>query len=262
MGNIENDFKGIYNSGKTVKETTFLLGIPEWKGYELKQKLKINTDRWQKVGMPPVFSKNIREVIFGTLLGDASLCLAGNCKYRKLQICHCPKQKDYLIWFCDKLKEIKISKITETRDKWGTLSIYTPPHPEFNSIYKICYPSGIKQITHEWLKELTPLSIAIWFMDDGGSQYFYKIATCSFSMKSCTMIKNHFKSKWGIETKISNNDYPRLSFDKNNTNKLKELIKPYIIPAMQYKLELKKKICKKKSKGRCRRHAIITRKNK
>jgi len=239
MQDIEHNFSILYCGGKTVKETSFQIGIPEWKGYELKRKLNLHVERWQRVGMSSTFSIRTKQILFGTLLGDASLCNAGNCKYKKLEINHSPKQIEYLEWLKNELSELKPSKISDTKDRWGTLGFYTPPHPQFDEIYKICYPNK-KQITKEWLAELSPLSIAVWFMDDGGSQDCCNIATCNFSLESCEMIKGFMAEKWDIKPIIRNTDYPRLSFNKTNSVKLKELIQDYIIPSMQYKLKFRK----------------------
>lgn len=176
-------FINAYLAGQTVKQASLTIGIPIWKGYELKKKYGLNTERWQKAGMPSIFSSRVREIIFGTLLGDGCLAIAGNCKYHKLSISHCPKQKTYLEWLRQELLELQPSEIAPNSDRWGTLRLYTPPHPELSKIHSKCYPNNKKRITSDWLSELSPVSLAVWYMDDGGTQtgmYGCRIATCSF----------------------------------------------------------------------------------
>jgi len=50
------------------------------------------------------------------------------------------------------------------------------------------------------------------------------------------IIRSYFLENYGIEIKIHGGKYPRLYFNKPNAKKLVEIIKPYIIPSMQYKL--------------------------
>lgn len=239
----EQKFVELYSSGKTVKEACDEIGIPTWKGYELKQKLGIHLDRWQRIGMPKFFAKKTEEIIFGTILGDGSLERPGKCKYRKLAIPHSPKQKEYLLWFQEKLNELH-SSINSSGDKWGTLKLQTPPHPRFDEMYEICYPGGKKRITQKWLDQLTPLSLAVWYMDDGGTQkgaYGCKIATCSFSDVGLDLLCDHLREKWDLRPKVrkleSDNNYPRLRFNSENANRLKDLIFKHVIPSMKYKFE-------------------------
>ena len=109
-------------------------------------------------------------------------------------------------------------------------------------------------MTREILDKLTVQGIAIWFMDDGS---FYKkdnedgtksicfdlrISTDSFSYEENQIICDFFREKYGI------NFYPYHKERKHNwiirankqaAIKFIDLIRPYIIPEMAYKIEYK-----------------------
>jgi hypothetical protein len=107
------------------------------------------------------------------------------------------------------------------------------------------------------LNRFTPLSIAVWFMDDGGiqdcgkkdkdglrKQVITRIYTCSFSIQECEIIVQWFKVVWGIETKLkvqrkkNGKEYPYIRINTTNTRKLIEIIKPYVIDSMKYKIDM------------------------
>lgn len=107
-----------------------------------------------------------------------------------------------------------------------------------------------KTVTFDWLKHLTPLSLAIWYMDDGyrhrGSMWF---CTDSFSYFEHKMFQNHFSSKWNLKTLIrvkraQQNCY-NLRIDVNSIDDFIGLIEPYIPKCMKYKLpsKLKPLVC-------------------
>lgn len=126
--------------------------------------------------------------------------------------------------------------------EYTTLTLRTTNHSYFTRLRKIFYPYGKKIIRRKLLNKLTPLGLATWFMDDGTTginnrnypQLF--ISTCSYPMVDNQIIRSYFLENYGIEIKIHGGKYPRLYFNKPNAKKLVEIIKPYIIPSMQYKL--------------------------
>ena len=95
------------------------------------------------------------------------------------------------------------------------------------------YYSGKKRIPDN-LSLLTPLAIAIWFMDDGTKQFSYKIATDSFEKVDIQRLQEFLKMEWNIETTIQwdNGLYIR----SKSKEEFKKLIEPYVIESMKYKL--------------------------
>ena len=102
------------------------------------------------------------------------------------------------------------------------------------------YPLGKKQVTKEILNQLEPLGLAVWIMDDGTYDYNgnrINIATEHLSYEEHLLIKEWFENKFNISSKIykhKNQFY--ISFGVKETKKLIEIIKPFVIPSMRYKI--------------------------
>jgi hypothetical protein len=91
---------------------------------------------------------------------------------------------------------------------------------------------------------ITPIGLAIWIMDDG-----YKnnkgivLCTDSFTLSEVNLLIEVLKFKFGLNVRIYNRrqkDKPlrwRISINDPD-NKLKELVFPYFVPSMLYKLGL------------------------
>ena len=50
----------------------------------------------------------------------------------------------------------------------GAVFYDLPPLPELAELRHAVYVGGKKVLSHDYLKALTPLALAIWYMDDGG----------------------------------------------------------------------------------------------
>lgn len=237
-----SEFKKLYLLGLPVQKIAKILGISQWYGFELKRTLNLKLERWQKINLPEKFSNKTIQILYGTLLGDGSLYKRSSNGHVVFSLSHSPKQESYLQHKRELLQELKPYPIADSGDKWGTLQMRVVPHPEFDKIYKVFYPNGKKIVSREILNKLSPLSIAIWFMDDGNissDKSSFSIATCSFSLEEHKLIKDYFKNKWGIDCVVKIYKYPRLYIYGQSALKFKKLIKKHVIPSMQYKLELK-----------------------
>jgi hypothetical protein len=107
----------------------------------------------------------MRNVIFGTLLGDGSLC-KDRTTYA-LNMTHGEAQLNYLKW---KMKLIgSNSKINPRISGYGS-KIYSSSYYNSSLIKEvagICLKNGKRTISDRWLNELDELSLAIWYQDDG-----------------------------------------------------------------------------------------------
>ena len=234
-------FKNLYLSGKTVEEIKILMNLTHHYGYLLKRLLGLDMERWQRIGMPEKFSEKTESLIYGTVMGDASVYRHGRYKYNIFSVSHSPKQLAYIEHKRNLLLELKPCPIKPCNDKWNTHRFYIPPHPQFDKIHSDFYSSGVKEINKKVLNKLTPEAIAWWFMDDGGIQSHhcgFNIATCCFNLDSIKNIQEYFKETYNIEMILYNSDYNRLSISGQSALKFKQLIESYIIPSMLYKINL------------------------
>jgi len=125
------------------------------------------------------------------------------------------------------------------------------PLVELAALRQAVYIGGKKVFNEEYLKALTPLSVAIWYMDDGtfslrakGLQERTRDGSgrseiCVQAMEPGTRrrVADHLRDTWGIEPKlIDRAGKAVLVFAKDETTKLHALVAPYVQPSMQYKL--------------------------
>lgn len=106
------------------------------------------------------------QVVLGSLLGDGAI--SPNARERKgvrFRLGHGAKQVDYLNWKTSLLGNI--AHTPYTNDKGAHFVDFTPL-PELDELRQAVYfGDGKKHLSWEYLKALTPLALAVWYMDDG-----------------------------------------------------------------------------------------------
>lgn len=185
-----------------------------------------------------------KSVLIGSALGDGNLELNWSKTNYRLRIGGSEKQKDYILWKYNILKDIVL---TEPRYSLSTKSFHfsTISHPEITELGKIFYKSRKKVLPNkisELIKNTT--AIAVWFMDDGnaikrdGKTYGYHFNTQSFSKKENAILAKTLQNIYGIESILENNhgNYRIRIMRKHSREKLKQMIGNIIIDSMQYKI--------------------------
>lgn len=191
-------------------------------------------------------TKRQREVVLGTILGDAYLQPTGKYNAR-LRLEHLVKRKEYIIWKYQILKNYMQSEpklIKRYNPVWKkTYSYYrcqTYSSPEFGKYRKLFYQDSKKIIPESIASILkSALSLAVWYMDDG---YYYARDRVAQLYLSNTSLENMQKllecldENFGLSPRcITKKKLPVIYFDSSNVEKLTKLVKPYIIPSMSYK---------------------------
>ena len=110
------------------------------------------------------------EILIGCLLGDAYLTKLG-----KIQIEQSDKQREYLYWKHSELASISYSQIKEVtrfekRDDRVTKSFRFWTRQYFREWREKFYQKDRKIFPKELAKWITPLAVAVWYMDDGSYQ--------------------------------------------------------------------------------------------
>src|SRR6266852_5766400 len=106
------------------------------------------------------------QVILGSLMGDGALSpnLRGRSGTR-FRMGHGAEQAAYLDWKMSLLENISH---TRTSNAKGAVFADFTPLPELGELREIVYfGDGKKHLTWDYLKSLTPLALAVWYMDDG-----------------------------------------------------------------------------------------------
>lgn len=189
---------------------------------------------------------DLKQLIIGSLLGDGSFeKIENDYGNTSLSIAHCTKQEEYIKFKFDLLQRYSlVNKIrgavqTDSRFKepeYHELRFKTRRNPIFTYIRKKCYIDGKKHISFDVIEDLDPLGLAIWYMDDGyvtnNSCIF---STCSFTEHEQELLAYFLLGRFGLHFTVGKNDNS-LYLKSADFPKFKELVSPYILECMKYKL--------------------------
>jgi len=235
---------------KTAYEIAEILQVSRYTvvRYLKKYQISINPKqrKYELLKEVPLTSEQ-KEMIIGTVLGDGCIAPHGrrNKSYRLL-IGHCEKQKELVLY----KKAILGNLVNNIRKQKTHNSImycfHTITHKEFKRIYDLFYVNGKKKITDELSLYLTPRSLAFWIMDDGSNNITkynvnLRLHTEGFTEEDNIKLQSILKTNFNLRSKVckfnrDNKEYCYLSFNKENTIKMSNLVEQYFTESMKYKL--------------------------
>ena len=217
-------------------------------GYIEANKLKIGDliiSKYDKTHIDNIISNGLNEdqlqIIYGSYLGDGNIGITKKNRYR-LRIIHGEKQKEYCQW---KAKMFGIKKMTYIeKNGYSQKPAYRFQTKIFDLRDNI--PKNTKTVPDWIIDKIDAKGIAIWFMDDGSTMkknnkrgyisIYCSIHSNNFNYETHKKFVKKFK-EYDIECKISKTKkYYYLRFNKENSSKLINLIKPYIHESMIYKI--------------------------
>ena len=177
-----------------------------------------------------------QQLILGCVLGDGYMRKKVNAH---LQITHSVKQKDYVDWKYRMLKNIIVSAPKTYSGNEGRIGyrFFTKSIPELTEIYQKFYQNKKKVVPD--VLHLTPLTLAVWYMDDGSKSY----RSCYFNSQMFDMIsqQNLLDSlkQLGINAALNKDKtYKRIRISTFSTPLLMNMIKPHMIKSMRYKIPI------------------------
>lgn len=186
------------------------------------------------------------EILTGTLLGDSSLQFYPNYRWRtpKFKCDHGDHQKEYAYLLYSKLQSLgssirKYSRLDKrTGKEYTSYCVTTSSNPYFFSMYNQLYVTGKKEICSDFLKNFTIKSLAYLYMDDGyADQKTAYICTDSFSENSKKILVKYIEDNFDLHFSIVNHGkFYRLRLSQYDFPRFKELVGPYIIESLKYKL--------------------------
>jgi recombination protein RecA len=190
------------------------------------------------------------QVLLGGLMGDGCLSPSVSGMSARFRMGHGAKQASYADWKASLFSNVNVSKTTNDK---GAVFYDVQPLPELVELREAVYIGGKKVLSWDYLKRLTPLSLAIWYQDDGsftlrskgvqertqGGSGRIEICVQAFERSSRQRLRDHLADTWGIETRLDERGSRRmayLTFSREGTDKFQELVAPYVHPSMEYKL--------------------------
>lgn len=208
----------------------------------------------------PPFTTEIKEIIFGGLLGDFNLQTFSKGKTWRLRILGSDKFLPYIKhldslfnpWVKTKLKillEKKHSVTNKTYKKCYFNTIVIPELKQFGEVfYELKFLESSKYPIHKkilpnksfLLEFLSPRALAYWYMDDGSFKNDRNAAvlcTDNFSKTEVELLCEVLFLKFQIKTSIhkDGNNY-RIYIPVSSFKTFKTIVAPYIIQEMLYKL--------------------------
>jgi uracil-DNA glycosylase len=183
-----------------------------------------------------------RDVVCGTVLGGGALPGASSC----LTFSHSERQAEYARFKGALLEELtvdvherRVAAVAGGAALYGVIHVRTRARRALGILREEFYRP--RKVVPEWLAgELNPRMVAFWFMDDGytrirrgGRRPGAEIATVSFSDADLQVLIRGL-ARLGLPAKAM---CGRLYFGVDATERLSELIAPYVPPVMRYKLD-------------------------
>nr|YP_009519333.1 hypothetical protein [Pseudocodium devriesii]AYC65375.1 hypothetical protein [Pseudocodium devriesii] len=155
-------------------------------------------------------STSCKAIILGSILGDGCLKFYKPYKNARFWIRHSIVQKQYWEWKISQLDEIRTQKserIQSPHDlsRKKKLFFQSAALEELTQIYKRTYKKNILQIKRTWLNHMTPLSLAIWWLDDGSIIKNGRngvLCTDAFTKKELKILKRYFIIVWNVDVRI------------------------------------------------------------
>jgi len=123
-----------------------------------------------------------------------------------------------------------------------SVTLQTRTYPFLNVLWNLFYCNGVNRAvlpSIEWLFfYINPISLAFLIMGDGAYSHGGLIlCTDNFTVKEVVLLISVLMYKYNLDCTLQYNDgKPRIYIKINSMAKLRELVEPYIIPSMMYKL--------------------------
>ena len=188
------------------------------------------------------------DVLLGGLLGDGSLSPTRSGHGARFRFGHGAKQVAYADWKASLFGNLSVSRST---NEAGAVFHDVQPLPELAELRSAVYIGGRKVLSYEYLKRLTPLSLAIWYQDDGafslrseglqertrGGSGRVEICVEALERSSRLRLRDHLADTWDLHAKlVERGGNTILHFPTAETAKLHALIAPFVHPSMEHKL--------------------------
>lgn len=164
-----------------------------------------------------------------------------------LSLCHGEKQLEYLKWKFHEFenfvttKEFKVN-LRSFHGNSPTYAFSTISHPFLKEAHDICYwAQGKKDISQKWMEQITPLLLAVWYMDDGSlNKRYHTIVLCtnSFSREGQLLAVDFLKQRFDIDAvlEMRRNQQTVIRINASQSRKFMDIVSPHVPDCMKYKL--------------------------
>jgi recombination protein RecA len=193
------------------------------------------------------------QIILGSLMGDGCLSapVRAEADSARFRMGHGEQQAEYLEWKVSLLGNVQ--HIRTINEKGAVFADFTPL-PELGELRRAIYlGDGRKHFSEEFLKALSPLALAVWYMDDGcftlrsqgrqertrGGSGRIEICVEAMSAGTRERLADYLRDTYALSIKLTQRGSRRiwvLQFSTASTAKFQEIVAPYVHESMAYKL--------------------------
>jgi len=191
-------------------------------------------------------------VVVGSLFGDASLLVSDKDRTPNFYENHAMKQIEYLKWKASMLgvpDRVKTRLMTQGYSKGKLVPYFQLRQKAFTDLERLFYRIGIdgrrkKIVTSESVELLvgSALALAVFYQDDGEYNVYSNQAmlhSSDFTLQENEAMAGRLEVLLGapVRIKLKRARYPRLSLSGRATDRFISIVKPFICPTMQYKID-------------------------
>lgn len=184
-------------------------------------------------------------ILDGLLLGDGHLERQKGALSARLKIEHAVGQAAYVAWKYSEWRDWVRTPPRERqrRNRLGSVStnvgFTTLSHPELEGFRQRYYLNGRKVVPGDL--HLTPLTLAVWFMDDGSRKSSQckglYLNTQSFTAIEVDLLRSVILRDVGVETRVrKQSDGVQIYVPSPSVAEFSAFIQDEMLPSMAYKL--------------------------
>lgn len=242
VSKIDNEkFEQLFYAGKNDREIAIELGMSQDGIYSHRMRYGYLRENYTE-SKPRCLTHIQKQLLLGTLMGDLSMSVCG--KHARGRCCHCVDQKEYCEYKANCLSSLGAKMVYSKRKSpdcrngkyYEEYHFSLPSNPELDKWYNAAYDKdGRRKIPFEFFEYFSPLSLACYFMDDGSkTKCGYMFSSVRYSKDDLMKFISFIKEKFGLEMTIQKNNI--LYIKANSRKKFEDLVSPYIVDSMKYKL--------------------------
>lgn len=196
-------------------------------------------------------NKKLEGFFAGCILGDGSISKRQGRVTPYYRESHSLEQLPYLEWKRSFVEEVVTCKTYEIFDKKLGKNFYmfeSRASKNLESIYQLS-----KSSVSDVLKKLTPLGLAVWFMDDGTiynakdkktkeyNTFNVTLGTYRFNYEEHLIIQKWFNDMFGFDARIAKKrvDTYNIRFTVKDSTTFLQMTKQYAHPSLMYKWDVK-----------------------
>jgi recombination protein RecA len=186
-------------------------------------------------------SQKQQAVLAGTLLGDGCLVRHGrNCRlFIKQKAAH----RSLVEFKYEVFRDFVSMRIHEFDQRLGAkrypcMQFVTRTNALFNEWRDRFYRDGRKVVPIDVARLLSPLAMAVWFMDDGAADFAgATLQTHNFMPEEVDVLADAVRERFDLAVSSRANRGKRILYVKAaEMDRLREVVEPYLLPEFTYKL--------------------------